>query len=144
MPWTICYSVSNSVNFNLQNEKMKINIHDLRKIADIKEEFNAAFPYLKIEFFSKRHSIGEGLDKRYILDVTETLGKFRTQHNSGVIEISPDMKVMDVEQLFTERYGLSIQVFRKSGTVWLETTITDSWTLEKQNAQGAELSKAAE
>jgi hypothetical protein len=123
---------------------MKINIHDLRRIADIQEEFNTAFPYLKIEFFSKKHSINEGLAKRYVIDVSETLGKFRTLHNSGDIVISPEMKVMDIEQLFNDIYGLSIQIFRKSGKVWLETTVTDGWTLEKQNAQGEELSKAAD
>jgi hypothetical protein len=123
---------------------MKISIHDLRRIADIQEEFNEVFPYLKLEFFSKRHSIGEGLAKRYVIDISETLGKFRTKHNTGDIVISSDMRVMDMEQLFIDTYGLSIQVFRKSGTVWLETTFTDGWTLEKQNSQGEELSKAAE
>jgi hypothetical protein len=33
------------------------------------------------------------------------------------------------------------QVYRKSGKIWLETTVTDSWTLEEQNKQGESLSK---
>jgi hypothetical protein len=33
-----------------------------------------------------------------------------------------------------------VQVFRKSGKVWLETTVTDGWTLEEQNLQGEALS----
>jgi hypothetical protein len=37
-------------------------------------------------------------------------------------------------------YGLSVQVFRKSGNVWLETSATDNWTLRQQNNEGAELS----
>ena len=51
------------------------------------------------------------------------------------------MTVTDLEQNFSDVYGLSIQVFRKSGDVWLETTITDGWTLEKQNEQGKMLSQ---
>jgi hypothetical protein len=33
---------------------------------------------------------------------------------------------------------LSVQVFRKSGKNWLETTASDQWSLEKQNAKGLE------
>jgi hypothetical protein len=36
--------------------------------------------------------------------------------------------------------GLYVQVFRKSGKVWLETTATDNWSLYKQNEEGQELS----
>ena len=35
-------------------------------------------------------------------------------------------------------FGLSAQVFRLSGDVWLETTSTDNWTLEEQNSTGQE------
>ena len=42
---------------------------------------------------------------------------------------------------FGEVYGLGVQVFRKSGNVWLETTVTDSWTLKEQNDQGESLSE---
>lgn len=34
---------------------MKIAINDNRKIFAIQEEFNTAFPYLKLEFYSKPH-----------------------------------------------------------------------------------------
>jgi hypothetical protein len=36
-----------------------------------------------------------------------------------------------------------VQVSRKSGTLWLETTMTDSWTLGQQNEHGRELSTPA-
>lgn len=50
--------------------------------------------------------------------------------------ITPDMTVTDLEQSFNTIYGLGVQVFRKSGKIWLETTVTDGWTLEEQNRQG--------
>jgi hypothetical protein len=31
-------------------------------------------------------------------------------------------------------------VFRKSGNLWLETTMTDDWTLQQQNDHGYEIS----
>ncbi|MFL5754096.1 MAG: hypothetical protein ACJ76F_11860 [Bacteroidia bacterium] len=122
---------------------MKITINDKRKIFAIQEEFNQLFPYLKLEFFSKPHKAGGGSAKKYVKSNSETLGECRTIHKSGKITITPNMTVSDLEQGFGEVYGLGVQVFRKSGKVWLETTVTDAWTLEEQNRQGEDLSKVA-
>jgi len=120
---------------------MKITINDHRKIFAIQEEFNKLLPYLKIEFFAKPHQKGGASPKYLLCQKTKTLGQCRTNHNKGEITITPQMTVTDLEQNFSDVYGLSIQVFRKSGDVWLETTITDGWTLEKQNEQGKMLSQ---
>jgi hypothetical protein len=45
-----------------------------------------------------------------------------------------------LEKVFQDNLGLYVQVFRKSGKVWLETTATDNWSLFKQNEEGQELS----
>lgn len=120
---------------------MKITINDKRKIFAIQEEFNQAFPYLKLEFFSKPHTVGGGSAKKLIKHSSKTLGECRTIHNKGRMTISPEMTVAELEQRFGDVYGLGVQVFRKSGKVWLETTVTDAWTLEAQNSQGEALSK---
>jgi len=120
---------------------MKITINDKRKIFAIQEEFSQAYPYLKLEFFSKPHSVGGGSAKKFIKHNSKTLGECRTVHNKGRITITPEMTVADLEQRFSDIYGLGVQVFRKSGKVWLETTVTDSWTLETQNLQGEALSQ---
>jgi hypothetical protein len=39
-------------------------------------------------------------------------------------------------------YGIHVQLFRKSGKVWINTSVTSSWTLEEQNKQGEVLSNA--
>lgn len=119
---------------------MKISINDHRKIYAIQEDFNKLFPYLKIEFFAKPHTSGGQSSKKYMKSSSKTLGECRTIHNKGSISISPEMTVDELERRFMDVYGLSVQVFRKSGKVWLETSVTDGWTLAKQNAQGEELS----
>jgi hypothetical protein len=119
---------------------MKITIDDTRKIFAIQEEFNTAFPYLKLEFFSKTHKAGSGTAKTFINGNTKTLGECRTLHNRGQINISKAMTVSDLEHQFKKVYGLGVQVFRQSGKIWLETTVTDAWTLEEQNNQGEALS----
>ncbi len=121
---------------------MKITINDNRKISAIQEEFNTEFPYLKIEFFTKPNKQGGSSPKKIIKHASKTLGECRTIHNKGHITINPKMTVVDLEQRFGDVYGLGVQVFRKSGKIWLETTVTDGWTLEEQNSQGESLSKA--
>jgi len=120
---------------------VKISIEDGKKIKNIQDEFNLLFPFLKIEFFSVPHGNGEGSPKKYIKSSMATLGECRNLHNSGIMYITPDMTVADLEQMFFKTFGLATQIFRKSGRVWLETTVTDQWSLEKQNKEGEELSK---
>lgn len=120
---------------------MKVTINDKRKIFAIQEEFNHLFPYLKLEFFSKPHKPGGATAKKFVKHNSKTLGECRTIHNNGKITITPQMTVSDLEQRFSDVYGLGVQVFRQSGKVWLETTVTDNWTLEEQNSQGESLSK---
>ena len=65
----------------------------------------------------------------------------RNATKEGVAEISGDMTVLELENLFMNRFGLAAQVFRKSGNIWLETIRTDNWTLKQQNNHGMEISE---
>jgi hypothetical protein len=120
---------------------MKININDNKRISEIQQEFNEAFPYLQIQFFSKPHKPGAPSPKNLMKDTHLKLSECRTIHKSGSISITPAMSVNELEQKFQTMFGLSIQVFRKSGKAWLQTNVTDNWTLEEQNREGEALSK---
>ena len=121
---------------------MKLSFDKNKKIKEVQEEFNALFPYLKLEFFSKRHRSGEASAKKYMKEINgKKLGDFKLKANDVPIEIHPEMTVANLEESFRKLYGLNVQVFRKSGKVWLETTFTDGWSLEEQNLQGEALSK---
>jgi hypothetical protein len=60
---------------------------------------------------------------------------------NGTIELSDYMTVGELENILRTEFGLSAQVSRKSGILWLETTMTDKWTLKQQNDHGKELSE---
>jgi len=94
---------------------MKIDINDYRKVFAIQEEFNSFFPYLKLEFFSKPHKQGGASPKEFVTSNAQLLDDIRTIHESGSITITPNMSVSELEQYFSDVYGLSAQVFRKSG-----------------------------
>lgn len=120
---------------------MKITINDRRKIYDIQEAFSEQFPYLKIEFFSKPHKAGSPSPRKFMRSSSKTIGECRTVHSNGTLTILPKMRVLDLESGFSETFGLSVQVFRKSGNAWLEVTATDKWTLEEENRTGEEMNK---
>lgn len=107
------------------------------KVSEIKKAFNSEFPYLKIEFFKKKHKALQGSLKKDVITDDFVISAPSGAHD---IIISEDMLVSEFEKQFADKLKLSAQVFRKSGRSWLETTFTDSWTLRKQNEEGLELS----
>ncbi len=117
-----------------------IKITDNKKISFVQEEFNKLFPFLKLEFFIHKHNPRQGSYKKDMLNTDLTLKQCRKNHKEGDIILKENMRVEELEKLFQDAFGLSAQVFRKSGRSWIETTVTDDWTLKQQNDEGKELS----
>lgn len=122
---------------------MTINISEKLQLNDVQKEFNAFFPYLKIEFFKKSHGIDKPSPAQKMFAHSLAVNEARTSKQEGFLELWPEMTVAELEQSFWTKYGLSVQVFRKSGNLWLETTMTDKWTLSQQNKHGLEISTPA-
>ena len=112
-------------------------IKDVRTLKDIQEEFSDKFPFLRIEFFTW---IGKTEEKQK-LNPELTIGEVRTIHKEGDLSIHGNLKVRTLEANFRDIYGLSVQVFRLSGNIWLQTTSTDDWTLHEQNRKGGASAK---
>lgn len=123
---------------------MKIIINDHRKINALQKSFTEMFPYLKLEFFGKPHTATGAASKKNVVKPSKTIGQCRTVHSKGTLTIMAHMTVHDLEMSFNDTFGLTIKVFRKSGDQWLETTATDMWTLEKENAVAKEMSEPTE
>jgi hypothetical protein len=117
---------------------MEIVIDKNKKIVSIQQEFQKRFPFLKIEFYKTVHSQGEGSPKENTLSSGLTIGEVQKKDASGTIKIQGLMTVAELEKAFTETFGLAVQVFRKSGNIWLQTTVTDNWTLAEQNQKAME------
>ncbi len=108
-------------------------VKDSRLVSDIQKEFNEKFPFLKIEFYKKPHKVGEGNVEKEHYSSDKILAEIRSKHNTGELSINGHLKVATLEKAFADQYGLRVQVFRKSGEIWLQTTSTDEWTLSEQN-----------
>jgi len=109
------------------------------KLSKIQKEFNDLFPYLKLEFFRQLHKVHAASPKQTI--IKEDILLSPVHDGEDEIFLNEHMPVSALEQLFQDQFGISAQVFRKSGNIWLETTRTDDWTLKQQNDQGLELSR---
>ncbi len=125
----------------LNKVQMKLHIDHTLTIDSLQKEFNAEFPYLKLEFFSEAHTKGKPTAGKHMHSQNLTLAEVGLDSISKFIDIPGDMPVHKLEETLKDNFGMNVQVFRKSGKIWLETTATDDWTLSYQNEQGKELSE---
>ncbi|MBL7816548.1 MAG: hypothetical protein JNL70_16125 [Saprospiraceae bacterium] len=115
---------------------MKLLLTHSKTIEDVQQAFSDSYPHLKIEFFTRPHDMNaSSWSKHMITDRTQTLEKIGML-KEGVLTLTDDTVTGEFEQLLSVRYGLFIQVFRKSMGSWLESTRTDSWTLGEQERKG--------
>lgn len=112
---------------------MTIQLKLNETIQQVKDAFSAYFPYLSIECYTEKHNAGEGSDAAQINHQQPLEGLIKQE---GFLHITPEMKVSEFEQMCANQFGLFVQVFRKSGKLWLQTIRTDHWTLVAQNEEG--------
>lgn len=113
-----------------------MTISDEKKIREVQKEFSEKFPYLRLEFYTEEHGAEEGSPADQKINPDKTIGEIRKQHSSGDLSVNGNQKVSTLEHNFHDIYGLNVQVFRRSGDLWLQTTSTDDWTLADQNRRG--------
>ena len=112
-----------------------------KTIQEVQQNFNSKYPFLKLEFY-KLINTDPALPVKKHLPHSITLMAAGMKEN-GLIDINNDTTVANLEKIFVSKFGLNVQVSRKSGISWLETTMTDSWSLQKQNEHGREITLLA-
>jgi len=118
---------------------MKIEVGSSRLLSEIQKEFNDLFPFLKIEFFRStlpRLSKWNAINR---ISPNLEISRCQAQPKLGTIHFQEETKVEELENMFRKEFNLNMQVFRRSGNIWLETTMTDKWTLKQQNEHGREI-----
>lgn len=119
---------------------MYLHISPTRLISEIQGEFTRNFNYLKLEFFTRRGFVNSDYSATQIAPPGRRIGDIQQVVTEGDIEIEGEMKVRELEERLKEEFSVAAQVFRRSGNLWLETTMTDNWTLNQQNRHGKEIS----
>lgn len=120
---------------------MFLEIDGEQKIGDVQSKFSSWYPYLKIEFIANAAGSCARLRVAQILSAQKMIKDIpQYTMNNAVICVSGDTTVRDVEDQFLNKMGLTVQVLRKSGNLWLESLITDRLTLRQQDDHGREIS----
>ena len=112
---------------------MHIQINDNTTLSEIQRVFSEFYPFLRLEFYSKRHKKYEASDESYHIDPEILIGDIKAKHVPGILEVQPSYKVADLERELQQRFGLPVQVLRKHNDTWKQTTGTDDFTLKELN-----------
>lgn len=118
---------------------MKLTINKDTTVQAIQKQFNIFYPYLKIEFF-KNFPKNKPIFKAELLNAAETLKHLDNFYEGRSIDVNKKRSVREVIKDFETMFGLSAHVFRKSGNVWVETSLTEDWALGDQNEEGEQIS----
>ncbi|MBN8836729.1 MAG: hypothetical protein J0I09_05695 [Sphingobacteriia bacterium] len=129
-------SVGLQIRANIFELNMQLEINDMMNIGSLQYEFNKLFPYLKLEFYEKDHANNKKVIPKNIYNNSRLLKEFIVSRNHPQFIIAPEMTVQQLAESFAKYYSLITKVFRRSGNVWLSTSVTDGWSLYEQNKQG--------
>lgn len=102
------------------------------KAADLIKQFSEHYPFLRLEIYHQGHEMGDAAHNCVLREIIN-------KKKSEAFEIISEMKVSEVEDIFWDKMGLQISVFRKSGKTWLESSFTNYWSLHRQNSLGREM-----
>ena len=98
---------------------IQASLFDGQTIGAIQKQFTNHYPFLKIDFFKELELNGirvvKKLEPHYML--------YRIK--ASLIDMSAARTVADTKKDFREATGLLSRVYRKSGEVWIETSLTD-------------------
>lgn len=120
---------------------MTIEISRDRRVADVQKDFNSEFPYLRLEFLQPYTTPQkqDGTVARFA-NAASQMGDLYKNITDCFIDLPASITVNELERTFFTQLGLKARVLRKSGNIWMETSLTNNLTLQQQNEHGREIS----
>ena len=114
-----------------------LKIDERISVGDFQKEFNSIFPFLKIELY--KPSTGQqndvGPKSMSLLNPRDKIGNSLKR-----IDITSLTTVSQLKIMLLEKLGISSFIYRKSGSMWIETSLTEDWSLERQNHEAEQMS----
>lgn len=112
---------------------MLLHIDDHKTVGEIQDKFNECFPFLGIDFFRKPHHVKKPSDEKDLIEPNYKIGDIRNKHAIGNMVIYSWNTVATIEHAFKENFGLYVQILRKEGNEWKQTTKSDIYSLKEQS-----------
>jgi len=107
-----------------------LKIDERKSASGFQKDFTTLFPFLKIEFFKTQLS---SVDHKNHKAGTLLAPNFPLSKNAFSIDLSPSTTIAQLKTIIFEKTGVSCLVYRKSGSMWIETSLTEDWSLDRQN-----------
>jgi len=117
---------------------MLLKIEETSTIDKINESLHDKFPYLKLVFFNEDSSDAIPSAKNRITELYKPLSVLFKKMRNAHINVNGNLQVRTLEQKIYLLTGIQVQIFRRSGKVWLETLTTDSKTLSELSRMATE------
>ena len=123
----------------MEDDKKEISATEESQLQDIREAFTGFYPFLMIEFFQHEQApLVHKVAKRVADKDLKVCAEPKAVHT---IDMSSRRTVSEVVKDVTSLFRVKAQVCRKSGNVWNAVSLTDGWTLERQNTAGEFISR---
>jgi len=123
---------------------MKIQFNPESTLSELQESFSNQYPNLKLGFFVDLNDDGQYSHDELIKDEHSSLRLVNPEIGSGVLNISPNTKIIDFETEALQLLGVEVQVFRRSGKLWLATKQTDYKTFLEQEEISIQMNQPIE
>jgi hypothetical protein len=120
---------------------MKLHMNDNSTVKDIQAEFSQGYPFLRMDFLKPiKDRLGWTIRMEKLLPY-EKLFSFYRRASTNIVNVHFEKTVLQVIKEIEELLYVKVMVQRRSGNVWIETSLTAGWTLEQQNREGKYLSE---
>ena len=119
---------------------MKLEIKSNDTLEIINTQFQSLFTLLKLEFYGKDSKFL----KENMLNHKTLIYEINPRFKAFEFDINVYQSVNEFEADLEDKLGFPVQIFRKSGKLWLQTIATDSWSLFEQQEEALESQRAIE
>lgn len=113
---------------------MELRIENESTTQDIQTQFNALYPFLQLQFFQLTRTEKKDVQKLVKATPGQAVRKLWPMIIPIKISVENNVTVDQLLQNF-KQMGVLVQVYRKSANQCVETSLTDDWTLERQNRE---------
>jgi len=104
-----------------------------KTLEAISEAFQEHFPYLRLQFYTEPHAVGEVNSLWDTLNMKLSLAQVGRIEHEEMLSIHGGQKVQTFEQNFQKLYNLGVQVMYPLGREWRQTQTSDALSISQLN-----------
>lgn len=119
---------ANTVHSEEAGSALSLNLLNALTVGAVQQRFSRVWPHLKLEFYKQIELNG--------IRITKRLESDHPLKGSAPSPINSDTTVAQLKTVLSGLTGYAVRVFRKAGSLWIETSLTDDWSLRRQNEEG--------